>query len=95
MAFDNDAVIWYLIAGTKGGPNRIHILKSLKLKPQNANQLTKELMLDYKTIRHHLEILLENGLIGCSQKIKYGEVYFLTQFGKEKIEKVIKDLGKG
>ncbi|MBS3068618.1 winged helix-turn-helix transcriptional regulator [Candidatus Micrarchaeota archaeon] len=83
---DLDNILWHLVAGTKGGPNRLYILYVLSDGPQNANQLTKELGLDYKTIKHHLEILVENGLVSASQEKKYGELYSLTDFAKEKVK---------
>ena len=96
MAFDNsDSVLWHLIAGTKGGPNRLYILFVLSSRPYNANQLAKELSMDYKTIKHHLEILVENNLVLVSQEKKYGELYHLTAFAKSKIkvfEKIFKKL---
>ena len=96
MAFDNsDSIIWHLIAGTKGGPNRLQILYVLSFKPLNANQLSKKVGLDYKTIKHHLEILIENGLVHISkaQEIKYGELYYLADFAKQKI-KIFTDIWK-
>ena len=95
-----DSVIWHLMAGTRGGPNRLHILYILSARPHNANQLTKETGLDYKTVKHHLEILEENGLVIVSKEKKYGEMYRLTEFSKEKMklfEKImdkLEDLGK-
>lgn len=43
----------------------------------NANQLASELDLDYKTVSHHLDLLVENDLIE-SVGDGYGDVYFLT-----------------
>jgi hypothetical protein len=34
-------VIWWLIVGTKGGVNRARIIRALKKRPFNANQLTE------------------------------------------------------
>jgi len=50
-------LLWYLIAGTRGGMNRARILEALHERPYNANQLSETLGLDYRTIRHHLELL--------------------------------------
>lgn len=87
VAFDNsDNILWHLIAGTKGGPNRLQILFLLSSSPYNANQLTKDLKLDYKTVKHHLEILVENGLVNVSKEKKYGELYYLTNFAREKLK---------
>lgn len=71
-------IIWWLIAGSKGGANRAHILIALKDMPCNANQLSERLALDYKTIQHHLRILVENHLI-VAQGTGYGKVYFLSK----------------
>jgi predicted transcriptional regulator len=71
-------IIWWLIAGSKGGANRASILIALKEDPCNAHQLSERLSLDYKTIQHHLRILDENRLI-VSQGGAYGKVYFISK----------------
>ncbi|MGZ7116913.1 MAG: ArsR/SmtB family transcription factor, partial [Methanobacterium sp.] len=58
-----EKLLWWLITGKRGGTNRARIIKKLKDRPYNANQLSKELNLDYKTIRHHLRVLEENKVI--------------------------------
>jgi DNA-binding transcriptional ArsR family regulator len=45
--------------------------------PQNANQLATQLDLDYRTIRHHLEVLEKNRIITSAGE-GYGVTYFLT-----------------
>ncbi len=70
-------MIWWLIAGTRGGINRARIIKELHSRPYNANQLAKNLDLDYKTIRHHIKVLEENNII-VSSGDKYGTMYFLS-----------------
>ena len=70
-------LLWWLIAGTRGGANRARIIIVLHDRPSNANQLAETLNLDYKTIRHHLDVLLKNGAI-VSQGEGYGMVYFLS-----------------
>lgn len=70
-------VLWYVLAGTRGGANRIRILRELDEQPRNANQLAEDLDLDYKTIRHHLDVLVENGIIKSSGD-GYGTVYLVT-----------------
>ncbi|MCX9083725.1 MAG: PAS domain S-box protein [Candidatus Methanoperedens sp.] len=56
-------LLCYLIEGTRGGKTRALILKHLAEKSYNANQLATILNMDYKTIRHHLQILVKYGLI--------------------------------
>jgi DNA-binding transcriptional ArsR family regulator len=71
-------LLWYLLAGTRGGETRCIIINHLKQKPSNAHQLTTALKLDYKTIRHHLDVLEKNRLIMAINKGEYGAVFFLT-----------------
>src|SRR6266852_4608991 len=71
-------LLWYLLGGTRGGPNRAEIIKTLQNRPSNANQLAQILRVDYKTIQHHVRVLEENGLIVPSDKGTYGAVLFLT-----------------
>jgi DNA-binding transcriptional ArsR family regulator len=71
-------LLWWLIAGSSGGPNRAKIIMALHKRPYNAHQLSEELDLNYKTVRHHLKVLQENNVITSSGKQKYGELYFLS-----------------
>jgi DNA-binding transcriptional ArsR family regulator len=71
-------ILWWLLAGSRGGENRARILLALRERPFNANQLGETLGLDYKTIRHHLKVLQENQVIMSSGADKYGAVYLLT-----------------
>jgi DNA-binding transcriptional ArsR family regulator len=73
-------LLWWLLAGSKGGINRAKIIKLLHKRPYNANQLAEKLKLDYKTVRHHLKVLEKNNVItssGPGEK-KYGAMYFLS-----------------
>ncbi len=71
-------MLWYLLGGTRGGPNRAEIIKILQNRPCNANQLAETLRVDYKTVQHHIRILEENGLVSLANKGSYGAVLFLT-----------------
>ena len=71
-------VLWWLIGGARGGRNRFRIIRTLENEPMNANQLASELDLDYKTIRHHLDLLVENDVVEPVGD-GYGDVYFLTE----------------
>lgn len=43
-------LFWFLFAGSRGGSNRLRIVQTIREKPLNANQLAKDLELDYKAI---------------------------------------------
>ena len=73
-----EKLLWWLITGKRGGINRARIIKILNDRPYNANQLSKELNLDYKTIRHHIKILEENNVVKSSGD-EYSKLYFLTE----------------
>ena len=78
-------VLWWLIGGSRGGRNRVRIIRSLHDKPMNANQLATSLDLDYKTIRHHLEKLEANNVVTASGD-EYGKMYFLTEQMKQNLD---------
>jgi DNA-binding transcriptional ArsR family regulator len=89
-------LLGWLIAGTRGGPTRAKIIEALKETPQNANQLATSLKMDYKTMRHHLEVLEKNKII-TSIGDRYGATYFLTQTMEENyamFEEIMKKIGK-
>ncbi|MDI9619392.1 MAG: winged helix-turn-helix domain-containing protein [Candidatus Nezhaarchaeota archaeon] len=75
-------LVGWLIVGTKGGLTRARIIQALKNGPKNANQLANALGLDYKTVRHHLEVLVKNGMV-----LAVGEGYGTTYFLSETMEK--------
>ena len=78
-------LFWWILIASSGGLNRARILKELIKKPCNANELSKILKLDYKTTRHHLEILQKNRLI-VSSKEEYNKVYFPSNIIENNIE---------
>ncbi len=78
MSARMERLIWFLLAGTRGGPNRARILAALRERPRNANQLAEVLGLNYRTVLHHLDLLREHGLITTPALDAYGAVYFLS-----------------
>jgi DNA-binding transcriptional ArsR family regulator len=72
-----EAVLWYVLTGTRGGPNRIRILRALEERPRNTNQLAEDLDLHYKTVQHHLDVLTENDIVRASGD-DYGAIYLPT-----------------
>ncbi len=73
-----DKRLWHLIVGTRGGLKRAKIVHLLRARPYNANALAAALKLDYKTVRHHLRVLVENDIVMASRDQTYGTLYFLT-----------------
>ena len=71
-------LLWYLLAGTRGGPNRARILEALHERPYNAHELSEALGLHYRTIRHHLELLRTSGLVTRPMGDAYASPYFLA-----------------
>ena len=71
-------LLMWLFKGTRGGTNRGRIIEALREEPMNTNQLRIALDLDYKTVRHHLEVLEDNDLITPAGN-RYGRMYFVSQ----------------
>jgi DNA-binding transcriptional ArsR family regulator len=89
-------LLGWLILGTRGGLSRAKIIKTLKETPQNANQLANLLELDYRTIRHHLEVLEKNRMITSAGE-GYGITYFLSPAMEENydlFEEILKKIWK-
>jgi DNA-binding transcriptional ArsR family regulator len=72
-----EKALWYLFAGSRGGANRVRIVRILRDRPHNANELAEELGVDYNTITHHLAMLEDHDVVEPSDH-DYGKLYFLT-----------------
>ncbi len=70
-------LLWSTFAGSKGCVNRVKIVSKLRKTPLNANQISKQLGLDYKVVERHLDILDDNGLV-MKAGDRYGVTYFLS-----------------
>jgi DNA-binding transcriptional ArsR family regulator len=86
-------VLLYLISATRGGPVRAVIIRTLKEEPMNVNQLAQRLGHDYSTIKHHLDVLMENKLVEPAGG-KYGQLYFLSSTLLENYGDFLEILGK-
>jgi DNA-binding transcriptional ArsR family regulator len=89
-------LLGWLIAGTRGGMTRARIIRTLRETPQNANQLANLLRMDYRTIRHHLQVLEKNRLITSAGE-GYGTTYFLSPAMEENyalFEEILKKIWK-
>ena len=89
-----EAVLWYVLTGTRGGPNRVRILRAIDERPRNANQLAEHLELDYTTIRHHLDVLRKHDVVDRTGD-DYGTVYYptdTTQQNWDVVEEIAEEL---
>ncbi|MFB6145797.1 MAG: winged helix-turn-helix domain-containing protein [Candidatus Nanohaloarchaea archaeon] len=80
-------MLWWLIGGTRGGKNRLRIIMALEDKPMNANKIAEDLDLDYKTVRHHLDLMEEHNVIDTMGQ-GYGKNYFLTDQMEQNLSKL-------
>ncbi|MDJ0270653.1 MAG: winged helix-turn-helix domain-containing protein [Aigarchaeota archaeon] len=71
-------LFWYLLIASRGGSTRARLVRELMKEPANINQLAERLGMDYKTIKHHIEILAAHGLI-TAEGLRYNVVYFPSQ----------------
>lgn len=78
---DRDAqrLLLYVFAGTRGGFTRLQIIHLLSDMPLNTNRLAIEMGLDYKAIRHHLDVLEKNNIVARIGQ-KYGAIYCLSGY---------------
>jgi predicted ArsR family transcriptional regulator len=89
-----EKALWYLFAGSRGGPNRARIVEPLEERPRNANELADELDVSYRTARHHLDALAEHDVVEPGEN-EYGKLYFLTdrfQANRETFDRITEDL---
>ncbi len=84
-------LLCYLIEGTRGGKTRALVLKHLSERSYNAHQLAKAMKMDYKTIRHHLDVLIRNGIITKCHDGNY-DLYFLSNNIKSNLNEINREL---
>ncbi|MGC9183627.1 winged helix-turn-helix domain-containing protein [Caldisphaera sp.] len=92
-----DHLFWWIFVGSKGGKMRLKIIKLIMDQgPLNANQLSKILNVNYRTIMHHLNVLTKNNLI-ISDGPRYGQIYSASKFliqNKSLLNKIICETGE-
>jgi DNA-binding transcriptional ArsR family regulator len=89
-------LLGWLIAGTRGGATRARMIEALREAPRNANQLATLLGMDYRTIRHHIDVLQKNKIITSAGE-GYGITYFLSPAMEENyalFEEIMKKIWK-
>jgi len=70
-------LLWYVLAGSRGGPNRGRIINLLRREPYNINKLAEALHVHYRVAEHHIRALEKNHLVSSAGE-KYGKLYFLS-----------------
>jgi predicted transcriptional regulator len=78
-------LLWFVFTGSRGGINRLKIVNLLKQQPYNANQLAKEMNLDYKAVIHHIRVLEKNNII-TKMGEKYNVTFFISNFLEANME---------
>lgn len=73
-----EAVLWHVLASSRGSDNRLVLLRLLDERPRNANELAEAMDVDYTTVRHHLDVLAENSVVEEATE-GYGAIYMPTQ----------------
>lgn len=69
-------LLGWLIAGTRGGPNRARIIEALRQSSLNTNQIAAVLRISYKTAKTQLETLEKNRIVTCSyEEVKQCTLY--------------------
>jgi len=72
------------------------MIEALREAPRNANQLATLLGMDYRTIRHHIDVLEKNKIITSAGE-GYGTTYFLSPVMEENyalFEEIVKKIWK-
>jgi len=70
-------LLWYLLGGTRGAENRARIIRAIKERPRNLNQLANDLGFQYTLVQHHVGVLKRNSLVSVVGE-HYGQTYFLS-----------------
>ncbi|HEV2317837.1 MAG TPA: helix-turn-helix domain-containing protein [Thermoplasmata archaeon] len=85
------SLMWYLLYGTRGGPNRLRLLEALDRSPSNAHQLAALLALDYRTVRHHLRLLEHHGAVVRPIGDAYATPYEISPAASAYLESVTRE----
>ena len=85
-------ILWWLLMATRGGNTRVKIIEYIHKEPGNINQISLDLGANYRTVEHHIKVLLDNGIIR-REGHGYGSIYFLSDYYQKNYEIIIKMIG--
>lgn len=80
-------LFYWLFFASRGGNTRIEIVIKLLDSPLNKNELSLALNLNYRTIEHHIKVLVENNIVEGDNR-RYDSIFYL----KENVKPYIKML---
>jgi len=83
------SLFWLLIA-SRGGETRLKILSLLLRNPTNKNEISKALNVNYRTVTHHLTMLMENNII--IEDKRYGGLVYVNSMLEEELRKIVEML---
>lgn len=89
-------LLWFVFSGSRGGLNRLRIVRMISEMPMNTNQMAEKMGLDYKAIQHHMRVLEKNNLVSKEGK-RYGVLYFISpllEHNREHLDEIAKKLEK-
>ncbi|MDA8054069.1 MAG: ArsR family transcriptional regulator [Thermoplasmatales archaeon] len=67
----------YLFLYSRGGALRSRIVLILRERPRNKNELSNMLGVNYRTVEHHLSVLLKNKVVDGDFR-KYNSLFYLN-----------------
>jgi DNA-binding transcriptional ArsR family regulator len=68
----------FLFFSSRGGLTRLKVVELLARSQLNANQISKEVGIDYKTVSHHLDVLVRHRII-VREGEGYGSTYRISR----------------
>lgn len=84
-------ILWWLLVATRGGNTRARIIERIHSQPGNINQISLDLRTNYRTVEHHIKVLLDNGIIRKEGQ-GYGCIYFLSDYYQKNYDVIIQTI---
>jgi predicted transcriptional regulator len=78
-------LFYYLFLYSRGGALRSRIVLMLRERPMNKNELSNVLNVNYRTVEHHLSVLIKNNVVEGDFR-RYNSLFYIIEGMKEYIE---------